>query len=84
MQQHVLKAPPSLATYLDAALVRVGYLLPEFIFERSGDADEVTVYLPDTAAPDHLREARKEFYYALYREKIHAETLEIRKRLTAC
>ena len=84
MQKLSLKAPPSLAPYLDGALMRIGYLLPDVVFERDGNSSAVAAYLPEDSALDRAPAVRKEFFYALYREKIYAETLEIRKQLTGC
>ena len=61
--------------YVASALVRLGYLYPDARFVPVANGIEIT-----TDGADHDVLAR-EVQYALYREKIYAETLPLRQSL---
>ncbi len=67
---------PPFATYANAAATRLRYLFPTITFEVEGDGIRVD-------GPCEIDEAalQQEIHYALYREKIYAETLSLRRSL---
>ena len=71
-----IAVPANLSGFLDTALARLGYLHPMLVFERR--RDEIIII----GAPSQQEaELRRDVLYALYREKIYAETLPMRQAL---
>lgn len=66
---------PALIGYASNALVRLGYLYPDAVFEAGEAAVSVTGPITDIAV------MRREVLHATYRERIYAETLPLRRRL---
>jgi len=64
--------------FVEAALMRVGYLLPGVPLEYEKNRSLISVHVDDDQDPQRLA---KEVRYALYRERIFKETLPIRKRI---
>ncbi len=64
--------------YVEAALTRVGYLIPEAQIEYNKNNAMITVYISGDVDEIHIS---KEVKYALYREKIYKETLPIRNKI---
>jgi hypothetical protein len=62
--------------YVEPALARVRYLYPSFEFVFEAGAIEINGGLGAATAP-----VIREVQYALYREKIYAETLPLRRAL---
>ena len=63
-------------SYVEAALVRLRYLYPATDFTLTPQGIEVLT--PADVSPETLL---REVHYALYREKIFAETLPMRRAL---
>ena len=62
-----------LITYAETVIVRLGYLYPKLQFDiTDGGIEAVGDGIVDTET------LRRDVQYALYREKIYAETLELR------
>ena len=59
--------------------MRLGYLYPLIRFSYDAQACEIRASGSDGAVADS--ELEKEIRFLLYRERIHAETLPIRKQL---
>jgi hypothetical protein len=68
--------PARFAAHADAALTRLGYLHPAVEFALTGNS----ITAAATADADAAL-LRRDISYALYREKIYAETLAIRHAL---
>lgn len=73
-----LDVPELFHCYIPAAILRIGYLYPDLTLEQSSNgvsiiADEL--YLSQKIAT--------EIKYQIYREKIYAETLQMRNNLYA-
>jgi hypothetical protein len=69
--------PESFEKYLDAASVRLGYLHPEIVFKKS-ECGIRAYWEAGNDAPCE-DEIRKNALHQVYRERIFAETLPIRK-----
>lgn len=67
-----------LRPYAELAVARLGYLYPKMIFSYR----ELSVVVSSEAAIDEIK-IRRDVLYALYREKIYAETLSMRQSLIA-
>ncbi len=64
--------------YIEAALIRLDYLLPGLLIEFNKDRNLIEVVELGT----HSREELKaEINYTIYREKIFKETLPIRNKI---
>ena len=61
--------------YLDLAVTRLSYLYQKLNFERKVNSIIVTGPIDDK------ENIKKEINFAVYREKIYAENLEIRKKI---
>lgn len=61
--------------YVRAALMRLGYLHPEWSIEFSPAQIEVA------GATESAEQVRREVHYAIYREKILSETMDMRRSL---
>ena len=61
--------------YLDLAVTRLSYLYQKLNFERKVNSIIVTGPIDDE------ENIKKEINFAVYREKIYAENLEIRKKI---
>ncbi len=70
----VVKIEPPFSNYANAAVARLRYLFPTIAFEVEGDGIRAD-------GPCEIDEAalQREIHYALYREKIYAETLSLRR-----
>jgi len=66
---------PALMGYASAALVRLGYLYPDAVFQAGEAAVIVTGCITDISV------MRREVLHATYRERIYAETLPLRRSL---
>ena len=73
---HIIPVPASFRPYLDAAVVRLGYLKPMLQFAGSDEGIRVS-----GASPAERDELTRDVMHVLYREKIYAETLPMRRRL---
>lgn len=81
MPQHQFSVPidDSFAQYVQAAILRLGYLRPELQFGFTDNKINVT---SDQALPKtEQARIRKDILHQLYRERIYSETLSIRKWL---
>ena len=67
---------PVMLPYIEPVLARLRYLHPNVQFELAGKAIEIACP-PDTPTAEIQRDVQ----YALYREKIYAETLPLRRAL---
>jgi hypothetical protein len=65
-----------LLPYVEPALARLRYLYPDIEFAAAGNDIEVLSAKGEPAAM-----VEREIRYALYREKIYAETLPLRRAL---
>lgn len=63
--------------YIDKSLLRLGYLRPDVIVEVA--EDQALLYI--TSVKGDVAGAAKDVRYCLYREKIYAETFELRGSL---
>jgi hypothetical protein len=68
--------PAEFAAAVSSALVRLQYLYPSYAFQTEGERIVVT-----GVEPERLPEMQREITYALYREKIYADGLPMRRRL---
>ena len=71
--------PPEFSGYAEASLVRLRYLYPEVVWTADLEAGMMTAeFDPHALEPAKLvREAS----FQLYREKVHHDTLDIRRKL---
>jgi hypothetical protein len=68
--------PPILQMYVQPTLVRLAYLYPKACFSVS--VDQIDIVAPDEVPTEQIvRDVR----YTLYREKVYAETLSMRRDL---
>ncbi len=65
--------PGELRSAVELAVVRLGYLYPALTFHVENEGIQVEGTLPDDASI-----LRRDALYAVYREKIYADTLEMR------
>ena len=79
MTEISLEVPEGFRDCAESALMRLGYLYPHVAFSYDAQACEVHAGWSDGAVT--ALELEKEIRFQLYRERIHAETLPIRKRL---
>jgi len=73
-----ITVPEKSRTFLDSALLRVGYLHPHWLVTSTSEGVVVEVESGPSEA-----EVRREILYSVYREKILAETLDLRRGLIA-
>ena len=66
-------------SYVEPAMVRLGYLYPDLKIEYDRKDQVIRIYLDKTDS--RADEIKKEVNYVLYREKIYQETLTIRKQI---
>jgi len=71
-----IEVPEIYANYVDAALLRLGSLYPEFVFHRC-DND----ILIEGVCGQLLTNVRRDVLHTVYREKIYTETLSMRRAL---
>jgi hypothetical protein len=64
--------------FAGAAITRLGYLYPRIVFGYAGNAISAV-----GEADVGEQKIRKDVLYAVYREKIYAETLDMRRSLIA-
>lgn len=73
----LIKVPPDFRPHAAAAALRLGYLRPELtcVVADGGDLE--------VSAPSDLDEAgiKRDLLHLLYREKVYAETLDLRRAL---
>lgn len=74
----IVSVPDLLKPFVGPALVRLRYLHPEVRFECFEEEGGVTIEADPASDIDALR---AEVCYAIYREKIYAETLPLRRTL---
>ena len=77
VEQEIFEVGESLSPYVDLALARLTYLHPDIRFSYRANRMLAEI------APDQVAPLRREAAYALYREKIAAETHDIRRALFA-
>lgn len=63
-----------LLDYIPASITRLSYLFPDVEFDKSQKGIQVTI-----KNEADFREIKREVMHQLYRERIFAETLELRK-----
>lgn len=68
--------PDEMKPYLGAAIARVGYLHPDWTALASDAGARLEIADEESAA-----QARREVLYAVYREKILSQTMEMRRAL---
>ena len=71
--------PSAFVTHVDSLLVRLGYLYPdvEWLFEpTTGNLN--ANYKPEAHSAETLA---KDVSFQLYREKIHQDTLDVRRKI---
>ena len=61
--------------YLSLAITRLSYLYPKIKFEKKNNSILVKGFIEDE------ENMKKEINFCVYREKIYAENLEIRKKI---
>ena len=69
--------PEGFCKYLDAAVVRLTYLFPDFDFSATNG-----VIVVKASSDEQLREVKREIMHQLYRERIYSETLSVRRWLS--
>jgi hypothetical protein len=67
--------PSAFLPYVDAAVLRFSYLNPALLVEQGVSTVTLSDDCTDTAA------LKRDFLHLVYRERIYAETLELRKEL---
>ena len=74
----IVPVPKAFWPYVDPALERLRYLYPKAVFtvEKAGEC----IRAESTESMDE-ETLRREIHYAVYREKIYAETLSLRRSL---
>lgn len=72
----IVRVEGALKSYADLAIGRLKYLYPAVQFSLAPDGIEAT---GDAGVPSE--KLSREIHYALYREKIYAETLSMRRSL---
>ena len=78
MQTIKIPIDKKFSPYVEAALLRVGYLFDGIQIEYSKGESSVLAYLNDDMEDTSVI---KEIKYALYREKIYQETIPIRNKI---
>lgn len=71
----IVSVPPAFLPYVEAAVLRFSYLRPAVNVEQRGSTVTLSCDRTDAAA------LKQDFLHLLYRERIYAETLELRKEL---
>lgn len=74
----VIPVSPSFRPYVDAAVLRLAYLLPDVVLEVGDDSIMAT----HSSEQDGVS-VRRDVTHCLYREKIYQETLSMRRDLVA-
>ena len=72
----LVEIPNGMSDYADTAILRLGYLSPEWVIRRQGDLIEVS----SDSELDPKR-VRIDLLHAIYRQKIFAETVSLRAEL---
>jgi hypothetical protein len=78
MAQLTIPVSDVLLPYTELTTVRLGYLYPKVTFTRQAQ----TIIASSDTEIDEIK-IRRDVLYALYREKIYAETLSMRQSLVA-
>jgi predicted AAA+ superfamily ATPase len=68
----------SFITFVEAALTRINYILPEILVEYNEASHEILIQRIGEYSNEDVK---KEINYALYREKIYQETLPLRNKI---
>lgn len=72
----IIEVPEVFVTYIDAVIVRLGYLKPDLqLFAHNGT---IRSPLANTADAEKIK---REVMHMIYRERIYSETLELRQTL---
>ena len=71
----VVEVPQAFHGFMDSAVVRLGYLYPDRIFEATGFGIAIS------NGSEISDELRRDVLHCVYREKVFAETLPLRRRL---
>jgi hypothetical protein len=71
----VVSVPEAFLPYVEAAVLRLSYLKPAVVVEHAAPAVTLSEDRTDAAA------LKREFLHLVYRERIYAETLELRTEL---
>jgi hypothetical protein len=71
----IVPVPPAFLPYVEAAVLRFSYLKPAVTIEHGGSTVTLSDDRTDAAA------LKRDFLHLVYRERIYAETLELRKEL---
>lgn len=72
----MVEVPPRFLEYLDVALVRLHALFADYRFSRTDCT--IHVHGSESLSQDQVR---RTILYTVYREKIYAETLDMRQAL---
>lgn len=75
-RQYRIQVPPGYLQYVEAAIIRLCYLRPQWSFCYRNCAVEVEADVP-------LADVTRELMHAIYREKVYTETLPLRRELLA-
>ncbi len=74
-----IPVPPSFLALVDTLMARLGYLYPDVVWSLDPGTGEIIVrYNPESYSRETLV---KEVSFQLYREKIHHDTLDIRRKI---
>ena len=79
MNKITITIPESFKSFIDASIVRASYLFPELKICISEEPSSVDISgLKESTDVENIK---KEFFNILYRERIYAETLPIRRTI---
>ncbi len=79
MESVSVSVPPSFLALVDTLMVRLGYLYPDVIWSFDpGTSDIIVRYDPEAYSRETIVQ---ETSFQLYREKIHRDTLDIRRKI---
>ena len=73
-----IRIPAAFLPYLEATIIRHGYIRPSAVATVEKDVVNLTI-----SADANVSEERSAFLHLLYRERIYAETLELREAVLA-
>ena len=79
MNKITITIPESFKSFIDASIVRASYLFPELKICISEEPSSVDISGLNASAD--AENIKKEFFNILYRERIYAETLPIRRTI---
>ena len=79
MESVSISVPPLFLALVDTLMVRLGYLYPDVVWSFDpGTSDIIVRYDPEAYSRETIV---KETSFQLYREKIHRDTLDIRRKI---